>query len=129
LLLAAWLAPAGCGSADRTKQERPEEPDSQAVNVEQTINICPQFVGSIVLPQTIPPGETAVVGVHATDPDGDDALLTYEWTATSGTFSDPEQAATHYDCDATGAQILTVVTKDARGCHVQLDIAVTCLAR
>jgi hypothetical protein len=126
-LSASLVSLCGCSSTDRSGQAA--EPDGQLLNVDQDFNVCPEFQGSIVLPQTIPLAQQAFVAVRAIDPDGDDSSLTYAWSATSGMLSDPTRAATHYDCRSAGAQILSVVTEDARNCHARLDIAVTCLAR
>lgn len=126
--LSCWLVLVACGSADHSEQERPAS-GSPVLNVEQGFNICPQFQGSLVLPQTIAPRERAIVAVIVSDPDGDDAKLSYVWTASSGSLDAPDSSQTGYVCDDTGAQVLHVVAEDARGCHVALDITVTCLSR
>jgi hypothetical protein len=128
LSLGAALCSLACGSSDQTRASR-AEPADQSLNVEQDFNVCPYFESSVILPQTIAPGQTAAVIVRAVDPDGDDALLAYEWSVSAGELTEVDGPSIAYSCTDTGAQILTVVAKDARGCHSTLDIAVTCLER
>lgn len=118
-----------CSASDQTRAKPEEEPEHEILNVAQDFNVCPHFEGSIVLPQTIPPGQQAVIVVRAVDPDGDDRALSYAWSATSGELSETTAGSTKYLCDETGPQIVSIVTTDARNCHVQLDIAVNCLER
>ena len=115
----------GCGSADQTRAVPP--PDDSLLNVTENVNLCPHFEGSLILPQTIPPGVLAIVVVRAVDPDGNDAALTYDWSLTAGAFSETLGPSTKYSCTDLGPQVLTVVTKDAHDCHVSLDIGVSCL--
>lgn len=127
--LSCALCCVACGSSDQTRAAQNDEPPDQQLNVSQDFNLCPYFEGSLVLPQTIAPGQTAVVVVRAVDPDGDDEALTYEWSVSAGELTEVDGPSIAYLCSETGPQILTVVTKDARDCHSTLTIAVTCLDR
>lgn len=118
-----------CSAADETRRVPDEGPEAQLLNVAQDFNVCPHFEGSLVLPQTIAPGQQAVIGVRGVDPDGEDAALTYDWSVTSGELMETGHGYAKYSCDETGPQIVSIVTTDARDCHVQLDIAVNCLER
>ncbi len=127
LVVATLALVLGCGAADETRTAREEPIDDSLLNVAGNVNICPHFLGSLVLPQSISAGQTAVIIARAVDPDGDDAALTFDWNASAGTLSETVRSATKYSCTDTGGQVLTVVTKDARDCHVALDIDVACL--
>lgn len=122
-----WLQ-VGCSAADQTRTARDEPPEQEVVDVNTNVNLCPRFDGSLIVPQTIQPGQTAVVVVNASDPDGDSATLTYEWSATSGSIVESEGPGAKYSCGDAGPQILTVTTKDARGCHAKLEIHLSCLS-
>jgi hypothetical protein len=128
-LLCGTTACLSCSASDQSKAKPEEEPEDQILNVAQNFNVCPRFEGSIVLPQTIAPGQEAVIVVRAVDPDGDDRALSYGWSVTSGELSETVGGSTKYLCDELGPQIVSIVTTDAPGCHVQLDIAVNCLER
>jgi len=66
--------------------------------------------------------------VLATDPDGPDSSLAYQWTASSGVFSNPRAPATRYSCTEAGPQQLRVRALDRLGCHSELELDVTCSA-
>ncbi len=79
-----------------------------------------------VIPGVLAPGETASVLVTATDPDPGD-VLTYEWTATDGTFADPTLPATTWTAPmADGTFRLTITVRDAAGARraVRVDVPV-----
>ena len=118
---------AGCGSADETRAAQ-DEPQDTDVSVHPAINVCPHFEGAYILPQSIPLGSSALIGVRAVDPDASYLHLKFSWSATSGTFSDPDRPTTEYRCDALGDQSLTVVAVDASRCDAEYHIVVTCLS-
>jgi hypothetical protein len=120
-LLPLFLA---CGAADSSKAERDDVAEPVDVNTE--VNQCPTFAYSMVLPQALRPGEAATVVAFATDPDSDDTLLRYNWSATSGAFDEPDAAFALYRCAATGPQVLSVTTSDPNGCEKHLDFGISC---
>lgn len=118
----------GCGSGT----EQVFVPDRAAdagpsVQLYPTVNVCPVFNQSLINPRSIPPDASAEVIVFATDPDGLDSSLVFDWTASSGSFSEPKSSATLYRCAARGPQILYVRALDRLGCSNELDLDVTCL--
>lgn len=113
-----------CGAADSTKAARDDV--AEPIDVTTEVNQCPTFAYSMVLPQALRAGEAATVVAFATDPDSDDALLRYNWSATSGAFDEPDSAFALYRCAATGPQVLSVTTSDPNGCEKHLDFGVSC---
>src|SRR4051812_13625428 len=116
----------GCGAGDQTHAVRDDPPKWQSADIET--NVCPVFEASFVSPKLVRAEAPAFVAVRATDPDADDQRITYAWTATAGTFSEPALPATEYRCDELGDQVLTAVASDASDCGVAIHINVTCVA-
>ena len=118
----------GCGSG--TQQVLvPDQAAADAgpsLQLYPTVNVCPVFNQSLVNPRSIAPGASAEVVVFVTDPDGFDGSLVFDWSASSGSFSEPKSSATLYRCDARGPQLLNVRALDRLGCSTQLDLDVTC---
>jgi hypothetical protein len=126
LICIGALASCGCGSGDQT-DPAPASNAQPFVQVEPTINVCPVFSDSLVIPLDIGPGVTAEIAVRASDPHGNDASLIYDWSAPSGTFSEPDRPVTAYRCAALGQQALQVRALDLRGCTGSLLIDVNCI--
>ena len=116
----------GCGSGEQTQPTQAADPQA-FTQIDPTINVCPAFGGALVIPLDIGPNVLAQLVVHATDPDGNSAALAYDWSAPSGTFSDPNQPTTTYRCSAPGAQALQVRARDERDCYGSLILNVNCL--
>ncbi|MET0791002.1 MAG: hypothetical protein ABW061_05730 [Polyangiaceae bacterium] len=124
--LLGWLL-LSCGTG--THSSIPDDVLSDAgpsVQVFPNVNVCPVFSQSLIIPRAISPRASAEVIVFATDPDGVDTALEFDWTATSGSFSDPRLPATRYSCRERGPQVLSVRALDRLGCRTQLDLDVTC---
>jgi hypothetical protein len=85
-------------------------------------------VDSLALPQSIPSGKSAVIGVRATDPDGTDSRLVFHWSASSGRFSASDEAVTSFTCSKPGPVQLSVTATDPPGCSVSLTLTVECVA-
>ena len=118
----------GCGSAPQT--EFTQDADSGVVvEIVPAVNVCPYFERALIIPQAIAPGVSAVIVVKATDPDGVDSSLVYDWSAASGSFSTPNRPTTTYKCGALGAQVLTATAEDVHGCRGQLALDVTCTSQ
>jgi len=107
----------------------PETGDAGAEQAEvaSSVNVCPRFAGSLVMPQRILPDESAFIAVRAVDPDALDTQLAFSWTATSGTFTASDKSVTNYRCAQVGSEQLTVVARDHQGCTSELTIAVECI--
>jgi hypothetical protein len=117
----------GCGTGEQTPV--PDLADAQPyVQIDPTVNVCPTFDASLVIPLDIPPKASAQIVVRATDPDGDSAAIIYDWTAPSGSFSNPNRSTTTYSCAALGPQALRVSALDERSCASSLVINVDCIA-
>lgn len=116
----------GCGASGK-----PDASDSAGANtlvqITPTANACPAFVQSLVIPQTIKPGAVADVIVIASDPDGPQSGVAFDWSASSGTFSSSDRPVTRYRCLATGSQQLHVGATDELGCRAELTLPVICL--
>jgi hypothetical protein len=118
----------GCGAGDQTRAARDDSGDTKLVYAHPTINICPHFEGSFILPQSIPLDTSAFIAVRAVKPDSN-VELTYRWSATSGEFTAPTRPTTEYRCGDLGDQTLTVVAVDEADCEVPLHLDVTCLTQ
>ncbi|HEX2670355.1 MAG TPA: hypothetical protein VHM25_05755 [Polyangiaceae bacterium] len=121
------LSAFACGAADRAPTPEPIA-SADPTEVQSGVNVCPRFDGSLVMPQRIAPNEASVITVSATDPDAPDSLLVFSWSAASGTFSASDKPVTVYHCTRVGAEQLTVVARDRRGCTTELTIDVECVA-
>jgi hypothetical protein len=83
LLCIGAVAAFGCGSGEQTDPSGASS-TQPFVQVDPTVNVCPVFSGSLVIPLDIGPGVNAEIAVRASDPDGNDASLVYDWSAPSG---------------------------------------------
>lgn len=129
LVFAVGLCALACGSGEQAPAPEPEPAASaDPTEVQSGVNVCPRFDGSLVMPQRIAPNEPSVITVSATDPDAPDSLLVFSWSAPSGTFSSNDKPVTIYRCTRVGAEQLTVVARDRRGCTTELKIDVECVA-
>jgi hypothetical protein len=125
ILAAHWVL--ACGTADHATVPPAPEGDASA-SVASVVNLCPRFDGSLVLPQHIPPMQSAMLAVTATDPDGADSELVFAWSAPSGVFSDRDKPVTNYNCSELGQEQLTITAADHQGCSSTLTIGVVCIA-
>lgn len=122
----ASVALLGCGASDQAQV--PSGDDGQVqFKVDPSLNECPTFTQSLVIPQAIRPRFSAEVVVIATDPDGPNSAIEYTWSASSGSFTDLKQPFTRYGCEASGLQVLKLAAVDSLGCRSQLALAVNCL--
>ena len=79
-------------------------------------------------PTVVEPGQTTNLTGTATDPDGDP--LTFRWTATAGTFSNPNAANTVWTAPNTpGNQTLTLTVTDNRGGSATSSITIPVIRR
>lgn len=118
----------GCGSGEQPGNSGQTAPPQPFVQVDPTINVCPRFGGSLIIPEDISPGLQAEVAVIADDPDGSNARLVFSWTASAGLFSAADRPTTGYTCSEAGPQVLNISARDPLGCTSSLALNVTCLA-
>ena len=84
--------------------------DSCTVDV---VNIPPTITSVTPNPESLMPGESGTVGCIASDADGD--TLTYEWTATGGTFSGTGNSVTWTAPATEGVYTVSVTVSDGKG--------------
>jgi hypothetical protein len=125
--LVVALGAVACGSGEHTDVPPLDDVDVDA-SVASGVNVCPHFLDSLALPQKIPSGASAVIVVHATDPDGTDSQLVFRWSATSGRFSTNDEAVTTFTCSKSGTVELSVMATDPPGCSVSLTLTVECVS-
>lgn len=128
LLGCCACAALGCGTAPQT----PPIPDVDAgvsIVVAPAYDSSPVFVRALVIPQQISPGGSAAIAVEARDALGSDSGIVYRWSAAAGSFSQPNEAVTAYQCEAVGEQVLSVTAEDSRGGHSELALPVNCAAQ
>jgi hypothetical protein len=90
---------------------------------------CPVISNFLVAPKQTSVGAAIDVGGHAADPDTGD-VLTYSWTATAGSFTDPTAASTQYICSTAGMQVITFTVDDNHSptpCLATAQTTVTCV--
>jgi hypothetical protein len=116
-----------CGAGDQTVVPEASA-GGEGAEVASGVNVCPQFEGSLVMPQRIHPEQASVIAVRASDPDAADSQLVFAWTATGGTLNPSDKSVTVYHCAQPGQEQLTVTATDRQGCVSDLTIAVECIA-
>ncbi|WP_395833011.1 kelch repeat-containing protein [Cystobacter fuscus] len=73
---------------------------------------------------SVPAGGSLSLVASAHDPNPGD-LLSYDWTATAGSFSSPSKASTSWTAPAsTGIQTLTLTVTDSRGLSSRVVLAI-----
>ena len=94
-------------------------------------NSCPLVAVNGPMPlEAVDPAGTIAVGATASDVDPADPL-SFSWTATAGTFSDPSATSTLYVCTEVGAQTLVLSVADhhpSSSCVLTFLVPVSCLA-
>jgi hypothetical protein len=94
-------------------------------------NSCPLVEVNGPMPlEAVAPSGTIAVGATASDVDPADPL-SFSWTATAGTFSDPAAISTLYVCTDVGAQTLVLSVADhhpSSSCVLTFLVPVSCLA-
>jgi|GEM_PF-1390404 len=100
------------------------------ITVNATFSLCPVIDSFSITPLSIVVGGKISLTVSAHDPDPGPKPLSYTWTATQGTFSDPSSPNTTYECTAAGTLLLNVAASDGNtgvsGCPATLSEQVTC---
>ena len=99
----------GCNKAERYPTISARSPDGGNVGVHGDYNFCPQVI-FLASPDHVAVGRPIVLTAIATDKDGDQ--LTYVWTATSGSFSNPSSTTPTFDCARNGDVTITLTVSD-----------------
>jgi len=97
-----------------------------AVRANGKFNVCTQLTKAIVAPLATSVGTSIDVSAEAVDAEGDD--IEYQWTATAGSFADPNAAVTNYSCEVEGTQSVRVTVSDDgfEYCDDSWTVEVTC---
>ena len=100
----------GCNKAERSYPTiSARVPDGGRVGVHGDYNFCPQVI-FVASPDHVPVGRPISVIAIVSDRDGDH--LTYAWTATSGSFSNPSSPTSTFDCARNGDVTITLTVSD-----------------
>ena len=89
---------------------------------------CPLLTSWEASPSQVAVGRVVDVSASAIDQDAGD-VLSYVWTATSGSFFSPSSASTTYQCSSAGPQTLTIAVIDNHTptpCATRMSLVVEC---
>jgi hypothetical protein len=106
-----------------------EQSNAGGIGVGANTNICPVVDGISASPSEVLVGGSMGLTSTAHDPDNGPQPLTYQWTATSGTFSSATAANPTFTCTAPGTATITLTVSDGdttAGCPGVLSTTVTC---
>lgn len=106
-----------------------EAPRLGGVLVSGVLNVCPVLDGISALPVEAIVGGSVSLAATAHDSDAGPEALRYQWSASSGTFSDPASPSAQFTCTSAGPVAVTVTVTDgdpAAGCAGTLAVTITC---
>jgi hypothetical protein len=106
-----------------------QQPGTGSVSVGGSANVCPVVDAISASPSAVAVGATMAISGAAHDPDNGPAALTYQWTATSGTFDNAASQNPTFTCTAPGTSTLTLTVSDGDndpGCPGTMTATVTC---
>jgi PKD repeat protein len=95
------------------------------IQIGGTINICPLVDAVSANPGSVPVGGTVGLSGAGHDTDKAPAPLTYQWTATSGTFSDAAATSPTFTCTAAGTATVTLTVSDG-DCSDAVSVDLSC---
>ena len=98
----------GCNKADRYPISA-RSADGGNVGIHGDYNRCPQVI-FVATPDHVTVGRPILLMAIASDQDGDQ--LSYAWTATAGTISDPTAPTTSFECARNGDVTITLTVRD-----------------
>ena len=98
-----------------------------AVRVNGKLNVCAELTKAVVAPLQTSIGNTIEVRAQAEDEESD--TIEYAWTADSGSFAAPSDAATSYTCEELGDHQITISVSDDGFQHCVDDwtVAIRCV--
>jgi hypothetical protein len=97
-----------------------------SVIVNGHLDICPRLTSFTAGPRTLPVGQAAALSAAATDPDPGD-VITFAWTATSGTFDNAAGSKTTFTCASPGVATVSAAVSDG-SCSDVATFDITCLS-
>jgi hypothetical protein len=100
-----------------------------SVGINGTTNVCPLIDAVSASPDEVAVGDTVSLTSAAHDPDNGPSPLSFQWMATSGTFSDPSAPNPRFMCAAVGIATVTLTVSDGDatpGCPATLTTLVSC---
>src|SRR5262249_48011079 len=89
-----------------------EAPKTGSVSFNGTFNVCPILTTLSASPSVCITGGPSALLVVGSDADNGPSPLTYQWSTTMGTLSDPTVANPTFTCTTTGTATLTVTASD-----------------
>lgn len=106
-----------------------QEAGTGAAGVIGSANVCPLIDSVSTSPSAVFVGGTIALSSAAHDPDMGPSPLSYQWTATSGSFDNAASQNPTFTCMAIGSATLTLTVSDGdttTGCPAVLSVQVTC---
>ena len=100
-----------------------------SVGINGAVNVCPVIDELSASPTQVNVGGSIALVGGAHDSDSGPSALTYQWSATSGTFSDATAKSPTFTCTAPGTSTITLAVSDGdttAGCSDTLTATVTC---
>jgi len=105
------------------KSDTDDECGDACGNIGITLNVCPEILAYSVSPPAVTVGADVHLTSSAHDDNGD--VLTFQWSATQGTFIDANAANTTYRCATPGTATLTLIVWDGK-CGDAIDQDIQC---
>jgi hypothetical protein len=106
-----------------------ESAHTGSVLVNGVVNSCPVIDELTVTPDEVVEGNSVSLFAVAHDSDAGPAPLSYQWSATSGTFSDPTSANPSFTCAGVGNVTATLTVSDgdpSSSCAATASATITC---
>jgi phospholipase C len=120
---------AGVTSTVKLTVDCHQAPRTGGINVNGTVNICPNILGISANPSEVLTGSSVSVSSTAVDPDSGPSPLSFAWTASSGKLSSATSPNPTFTCTQPGVATLTLTVSDGdptAGCAATGTVAVTC---
>ena len=108
-----------------------EKATTGSVLVNGSLNTCPVIDGISANPSEVFVGSSLALTAQAHDSDAGPSALSYQWSATSGSFSDATSATPTFTCSAAGTATVSLAVADgdpAAGCGDSMALDITCSA-
>jgi hypothetical protein len=108
-----------------------EPPRTGSIGLTGLINVCPILDGLGASPDRVQVGGTSALTSSATDADNGPGPLAFQWTASSGSFSNATAASPTFTCTQAGTVTVSVKASDGDPdptCADSLTVTVLCEA-
>jgi phospholipase C len=103
------------------------QPGTGSVLVNGTVNVCPRIDQLDATPAEVAFGSTIALQAKAVDVDHVPSPLSFQWTATSGSFGDPAATAPSFTCTKVGLATITLKVSDGDpACTTSQSVDVVC---